>query len=174
MIEYLAQTDGWLSPGGIATILGAFGLFLGGLGVGRGTKLTKLAPGSELTLKDEYMPRREAEQRFERLESVVTVNATKMESYFERAVDKMTEQAEAMQKRMENRDIRLTKKIEEVASAGYQGRQKIWVKVNNDAQEMGERLAKIETNQEVAAQLGKLAEAIKPTPTKVQPTHSNA
>lgn len=108
----------------------------------------------KVQLAEEFVTRRE----FERLEATIAVNATRMEGLFERTMDSVEASNTRLTKQLGNQNDRLTKKIEEIGSAGHAGRAKIWDKVN----EQRESIAAIEAVSDVATQIGKLAEALQP------------
>jgi methyl-accepting chemotaxis protein len=176
---WLAEASNGIPPETVGAIIGAVIIALVGGGVlgKRSGKTEGRAEGKaeamligpqpfKVQLKEEFVTRRE----FEELKGEVKQTVTKMEGLFERTMDAVTNTSNAVQKRIENQNDRLSKKIEEVASGAYRSRAEIHKNVNAQ----GERLAKLEATSDVAEQLSKLAEAIAPAPVKIQPTHSNS
>jgi hypothetical protein len=146
------QSDGWLTPNGIAVILGALGGFALIL-LRDKIRQVRLAPGSELTTNDGPPTRREID---------------KMEAVFTRTMQAMEASAVRTDKRITNQNANLTKKINEVASGCYLGRQKIWVVTNSH----GERIARLEERSDMVETLTSLVENIHTTAApKVTPTH---
>lgn len=182
MMTYLAATAAALEPETVGTIIGAVILaLLGGGLVGKKTgkvegkvegkaegKAEALLIGPQpfmVELKQDFVTRRE----FEKLEGRLEIAVSDMKGLFRETMSEVKGQTSFVIKKMDGQNDRLTKKIEEVASGAYQGRQRL----HNTVNDQGERLAALEATSNVANQLGKLASAISP-PTKVQPTHANS
>ncbi len=130
----------------------------------------------EVRLEKEFVTRRE----FERLESnmnshvaelkgIVAVNSTEMKSLFMQTMASVAAQNTSLTNKVERSNKTLSDKIEQVANGAWQGRKDLWVQVNTQREDLGA----LKATSNVADQIGKLAEAINPQQTRVQPTHSN-
>lgn len=109
-------------------------------------------------LKEQFVTRRE----FDRLESVIAVNTAEMKGLFRETMGALASQSSSVMKRMENQNDRITKKIEEVASGAYLGRQRL----HNTQNEHTGKIAALEAVTNVAAEIEKagkvIADAIHP------------
>ena len=180
MMNYLADvmiSGEWLT-GIVVAIIGA----LGGVWVkakSDGKKEAQMIGPQpfEVQLKAEFVTRRE----FEKLENTMLSNVAemkataamsslKMESLFSQAVTAMTAQTKSTNATIERRHNAVMEEINSVAEKAYAARGRI----HETTREHGERLAAAEVNGNVAAAIGKLADAICPSGVKVQPTHPHA
>jgi len=174
VISILADAGSSLSPATVGTIIGAVVVALLGGGV-LGKKTGKAEGKAEamligpqpfmVELKQDFVTRRE----FEKLEGRLETSVTEMKGLFRETMSEMKCQTNLTLKKMDGQNERLTKKIEEVAGGAYGGRQKLWETLNPLRVEVGA----LQATSDVAGQLGKLAAAITPPPTKVQPTHQS-
>ena len=117
----------------------------------------------EVQLKQEFVTRRE----FEKLESRLEIVVSDMKGLFRETMSEVRNTTAATMKRIDGQNDRLTKKIEDIGTGAYHGRQKLWEQVN----EQRERLAGIGATTDVATQIGRLADSLSPGAPKVQPTH---
>jgi hypothetical protein len=126
-------------------------------------------------MREEFATRRELEKleatmnaHFVEMKGVVTAHSTENKSLFRETMAAMAAQSESVSKKMDRQNKTLSDEIGKVASGAYQGRQKLWTQVN----EQRETLGGIKATTDVAAQIGKLADAVN-QPVKIQPTHTN-
>ncbi|MBK1884114.1 hypothetical protein JIN85_16965 [Luteolibacter pohnpeiensis] len=167
-MPYLAVTES-ITPGGVAIIIGALGTFLS-VGVGTLSYQAGKSRNVSVEMKEQFMPRKEAEIRFTALETSTATSFLRMEGLFRETQALLREQDKQSNRRVENLNVRLIRKIEEVAKSSYDGRTKMWTPLNETRQ----AVAALQVNSDVAAQLEKVAEALTSSQqTKVQPTHTN-
>lgn len=150
------QKDGWMTPAGFATVMSALGLLLVGVLGGRATKNVRIAGDSELTTKEHPPTRREFDKLELDVKSILTTFQTRSDSELKRVLDAVSASSKSADRRITNQNDRLTRKMEEIASGAYQGRQKIWVATNEHAQ----RLARLEERADIADLFEKLLERI--------------
>ena len=182
MIAFIiAETaaGGGISPESVGAIIAAVitGLLGGGL---IGKKLTSVKVSNnplEVKEVEEFVTRRE----FLRLENTMlghigeikgamTGSAAKMESLFRETMSAVTAQSTTTNNKMERQHRTQMEEISKVAAAAHAGREKIWIQVNEQRATLGG----LQVAGDVAHGLTKLAEALVPQQTKVEPTHSNA
>ncbi len=106
----------------------------------------------QVRLEEHFVTRRE----HDKLEAYVMTTAARMEGLFTQTMAAVEQQGKTTGRRIENQNERLTESIREVAKAAYDGRSKLWTKVN----EKSEDLAKLEAKTDVAREIGKLGEGL--------------
>lgn len=173
-----------ISPVAVGTILGAVIAALVGGGV-LGKKVSDsnktLIQNSPLDvrLKEEFVTRREFEKleltmnaHISEIKGTVISSTTRMEGLFNLTMERMESQTTRMTTKVERQSKDLREEIGKVASGAYQGRQKLWIQVNENR----DHIAGLKATTDVAGELGKLAvamQATKSTNTKIQPTHNH-
>lgn len=125
-------------------------------------------------LREEFATRRELEKveatmngHVAEMKASAQTAVTKMESLFQQTMTAMSAQTTATTNMIERRHKTTMEEIGKVAQGAYHGRQKLWEQVNDQRED----LAAVKATSDVAGQIGKLAEALVPSATKVQPTH---
>lgn len=103
-------------------------------------------------MADEFVTRRE----FEKFEASMGVSLTKLEGMFLQTMQAVQASNASTDKRMENMNKRVGENIEKVAKAAYEGRGKIWNKVN----QQGEEMARLTERCDVAEGIQKLGDVI--------------
>lgn len=162
MFEMLATASNGIPPETVGIILASVitaligGGFLGKK-VSDSTRTTIDPQPLMVKMQEDFVTRRE----FDKLETLVAVNAAKSEGYLRQASEQMSTAVSTLIKSMERQNERLSVKIEEVAKAAFEGRRRIHDNVN----EQGEQIAKLQERTEISGELaevgGKIAEAIR-------------
>ena len=101
------------------------------------------------------------------LKGIMAGNSTEMKSLFRETMAGVTAQSTSLTNKIERSNKTLADKIEQVASGSYQGRKVIWDQVNQQREDLGA----LKATANVADQIAKLADALNPPQTRVQPTH---
>lgn len=168
MTQLIAEmTGGGMSPEVVGAIIASviISLVSGGLlgkKVSDSSKTTIDPQPLMVKMQEDFVTRRE----FDKLETVVAVNAAKSEGYLRQASEQMEKSVAALSKSMERQNERLTGKIEEVARGAFDGRRRIHDNVN----EQGQKIAALTERSDIAGELAqvgaKIVEAIKQTTPK--------
>lgn len=103
-------------------------------------------------MQEDFVTRRE----FDKLETVVAVNAAKSEGYLRQASEQMEKAVVSLSKSMERSNERLVEQINSVSRGAYEGRQRLHTKVNDQ----GEQIAKLQAQVAVGTELAEVGEKI--------------
>lgn len=109
-----------------------------------------------VSFEEQFVSRRE----FERLESQVTANMTEVKGLFQQTMQVIKDGAAVTERRIENQNKRLSESIEKVAKGAYDGRGKIWNRVNDDSKAFAEDLAVLKERSNFADGIEKLGEVL--------------
>jgi hypothetical protein len=138
------------STSSLLAILGAIGTLVSGIGAVLYGKAQKNQGQEEqkkkqvevsnnplaVKMEDHFVTRRE----FDNFRSEVRIDVTEIKGLFGRLTDKFDERDKRYQDKLEDRDLKLSAKIEAVASGAYEARRRIHEKVNDQ----GERIKSLE------------------------------
>ena len=158
MMNMLAEvTAGGISPETVGVIIASVivALLSGGM-LGKkvsDSSRTVIDPQPLMVkMQEDFVTRRE----FDKLDTVVTVNAAKAEGYLRQATDQMDRAVTNLTKTISRQNETLSSEIAAVAKGAYEGRQRIHNKVNDQ----GEQIAKLEARVAMGTELSEVCEKI--------------
>lgn len=128
-------------------------------------------------LREEFATRRELDRveaamntHIVEIKGSLATASTEMKGLFNETMKAMGEQTKATNNLIERRHKATMEDINSVASKAYEARGRIHVNLNATREELKE----LKAVSNVADQIGKLADALSPSQTKVQPTHHSS
>jgi hypothetical protein len=149
-----ADNSGTIITGFVVAVIGAIGAAAANV-MGRRSGRAEVTIGNNplgVRVEDHFVSRRE----FDELKIQVAGNMQKVEGLFAQTMQAVKDGTAATDRRIENQNKRLGDTIEKVAKAAYDGRGKIWNKVNDQA----EKMAVLQERCDVADGMKNLGEVI--------------